>query len=149
MFRDARGHGIELWMIELLSFCTATFRKSLAKVTRPAVAPPLRTSILKTACCTSRPVSLLDTTLWKSSPETSAQHIHTSSIRLMERHKRCTTVEFWHGAQARDAICPSQAHLTTWPVQIARPARRWSRLEVKRTYPRHRWKTGLERPGCH
>src|SRR2546423_12339459 len=29
--RDARGQGIELWMIELLSFCTATFRKSLAK----------------------------------------------------------------------------------------------------------------------
>ena len=28
------------WMIELLSFCTATFRKSLAKVTRPAAAPP-------------------------------------------------------------------------------------------------------------
>jgi hypothetical protein len=31
----------------------------LAKVTRPAVAPPLRTSILKTACCTSRPVSFV------------------------------------------------------------------------------------------
>src|SRR4029077_20916213 len=30
-------------------------------------APPLRTSILKTACYTSRPVSLLDTTLWTSS----------------------------------------------------------------------------------
>jgi hypothetical protein len=74
-------------MIELLSFCTATFRKSLAKVTRPAAAPPLRTSILKTACCTSRPVSLLDTTLWTSSPETSAPHILTSSIRLMESHK--------------------------------------------------------------
>ena len=29
-------------MIELLSFCTAIFRKSLAKVTRPAAAPPLR-----------------------------------------------------------------------------------------------------------
>jgi hypothetical protein len=28
-------------------------------VTRPAVAPPLRTSILKTACCTSRPVSFV------------------------------------------------------------------------------------------
>ena len=54
-------------MIELLSFCTAIFRKSLAKVTRPAAAAPLRTSILKTACCTSRPVSLLDTTLWTSS----------------------------------------------------------------------------------
>ena len=52
---------------------------------------------------TSRPVSLLDTTLWKSSPETSAQHIHTSSIRLMERHKPCTTEGFWHGAQARKA----------------------------------------------
>src|SRR5580700_5202859 len=39
-------------MIELLSFCTATFRKSLAKVTRPAAAPQLRTSIPKTACCT-------------------------------------------------------------------------------------------------
>src|SRR6185369_1093592 len=36
--------------IKLLSFCTATFRKSLAKVTLPAVAPPLRTSILTTAC---------------------------------------------------------------------------------------------------
>jgi hypothetical protein len=47
-------------MIELLSFCTATFRKSLAKVTRPAAAPPFGTSILKTACCTFRPVSLLD-----------------------------------------------------------------------------------------
>jgi CreA protein len=67
--------------------------RNLAKVTRPAVAPPLRTSILKTARCTSRPVSLLDTTLWKSSPETSAQHIHTSSIRLMERHKPCTVPE--------------------------------------------------------
>jgi hypothetical protein len=63
-------------VIELLSFCTAIFRKSLAKVTRPAAAPPLRTSILKTACCTSRPVSLLDTTLWTSSPETSAIHPH-------------------------------------------------------------------------
>ena len=42
-------------MIELLSFCTATFRKSLAKVTRPAATPPLRTAMLKTACCTSRP----------------------------------------------------------------------------------------------
>ena len=60
VLRDARGQGIELWMIELLCFCTATFRKSLAKVTRPAAVPPLRTSILKTACCTSRPVSLLD-----------------------------------------------------------------------------------------
>src|SRR4029077_12425512 len=29
-----------------------------------------RTSILKTACCTSRPVFLLDTTLWTSSPQT-------------------------------------------------------------------------------
>ena len=28
-------------MIELLSFCTATFRKSLAKVTRPAAAPTI------------------------------------------------------------------------------------------------------------
>jgi SnoaL-like domain len=27
-------------VIELLSFCTGTFRKSLAKVTRPAAAPP-------------------------------------------------------------------------------------------------------------
>jgi hypothetical protein len=54
-------------MIELLSFCTATFRKSLAKVTLSAAAPPLRTSILKTACCTFRRVSLLDTTLWKIS----------------------------------------------------------------------------------
>jgi hypothetical protein len=77
-------------MIELLSFCTATFRKSLAKVTRPAAAPPLRTSILKTACCTSRPVSLLDTTLWTSSPVTSARHILSSSIRIMESHKPCT-----------------------------------------------------------
>ena len=49
------------------------------------------TSILKTACCTSRPVSLLDTTLWTSSPETSARHILTSSIRIMESHKPCTT----------------------------------------------------------
>ena len=63
-------------MIELLSFCTATFRKSLAKVTRPAAVPPLRTSTLKTACCMSRPVSLLDTTLWTSSPETRATHPH-------------------------------------------------------------------------
>jgi hypothetical protein len=38
---------MELWVIESLSFCTATFRKSLTKVTRPAGAPPLRTSILK------------------------------------------------------------------------------------------------------
>src|SRR6476660_7196073 len=90
-------------MIELLSCCTATFRKSLAKVTRPAAAPPLRTSILKTACYTSRPVSLLDATLWTSSPETSARHIPTSSIRLMEGHKPCTTEGFWHGAQARKA----------------------------------------------
>ena len=44
----ARGQGIERWVIELLSFCTAIFRKSLAKVTRPAAAPPLRTSTLKT-----------------------------------------------------------------------------------------------------
>src|SRR6185312_5824669 len=101
--RDARGQGIELWMIELLSFCTATFRKSLAKVTRPAATPPSRTSILKTACCTSRPVSLLDTTLWTSSPETSARHIPISSIRLTESHKPCTTGGFWHGAQARKA----------------------------------------------
>ena len=43
-----------------------------------AAAPPFRTSILKTACCTSRPVCLSDTTLWTSSPETSARHIHTS-----------------------------------------------------------------------
>src|SRR6476646_7964848 len=76
-----KRQGIELWKIELLRFCTATFRKSLAKVTRPAAAPPFRTSILKTACCTSRPVFLLDTTLWTSSPETCARHIHTSSIR--------------------------------------------------------------------
>ena len=62
----------------------------MAKVTRPAAAPPLRTSIPKTACCTSRPVSLLDTTLWTSSPETSARYIPTSSIRLMVSHKRCT-----------------------------------------------------------
>jgi hypothetical protein len=48
-------------------------------------------------------VSLLDTTLWTSSPETSARHIHTSSIRLMESHKPCTTGGFWHGAQARKA----------------------------------------------
>ena len=82
VLRDARGQGIQLWMIELLSFCTATFRKSLAKVTRPAAAPPLRTSIPKTACCTSRPVSLLDATLWTSSPETSARHIPTSSQAL-------------------------------------------------------------------
>ena len=56
-----------------------------------------------TACYTSRPVSLLDATLWTSSPETSARHIPTSSIRLMESHKPCTTGGFWHGAQARKA----------------------------------------------
>src|SRR6266568_3208137 len=83
-------------MIELLSFCTATFRK-------PAAAPPFKTSILKTACCTFHPVSLLDTTLWTSSPETSARHIHTSSIRPMESHKPCITGEFCHGAQAQKA----------------------------------------------
>ena len=33
-----------------------------------------------------RVVSLLDTTLWTSSPETSARHIPTSSIRLMVSH---------------------------------------------------------------
>ena len=42
-------------MIELLSFCTATFRKSLAKAMRLAAAPPFRTSILKIACCTFPP----------------------------------------------------------------------------------------------
>ena len=68
-----------------------------------AAAPPLRTSILKTACYTSRTVSLLDTTLWTSSPVTSARHIPTSSIRLMESHKPCTMEGFWHGAQARKA----------------------------------------------
>src|SRR5258708_2321772 len=86
---------LELWMIELLSFCAATFRKSLAKVTRPAAAPPFRTSILKTACCTSRPVSLLDTTLWTSSPETCARHIHTPdwmlSLFAMARSLRSTS----------------------------------------------------------
>src|ERR1700730_12769627 len=90
-------------MIELLSFCTATFRKSLAKVTRPAAAPPFGTSILNTPCCTLRPASLLDTTHWTSSLETSARHTHTSSIRPMESHKPCITGEFWHGAQARKA----------------------------------------------
>ena len=49
------------------------------------------------------PGSLLDTTLWTSSPETSARHIPTSSIRLMERHKLSTMRGFWHGAQARKA----------------------------------------------
>ena len=63
----------------IIELCTAISRKSLAKVTRPAAAPPLRTSIPKTACCTSRPVSLLDTTLWTSSPETSRD---TSLLRL-------------------------------------------------------------------
>jgi hypothetical protein len=38
-----------------------------------------------------------------SSPETSARHIHTSSIRLMESHKPSTTGGFWHGGQARKA----------------------------------------------
>jgi hypothetical protein len=49
------------------------------------------------------PVSLLDATLWTSSPETSARHTPTSSIRLVESHKPCTTGGFWHGAQARKA----------------------------------------------
>ena len=40
------------------------------------------------------PGVLLDTTLWTSSPETSARHIHTSSIRPMESHKPCITGEF-------------------------------------------------------
>ena len=87
-------------IIELLH---RNLQESLAKVTRPAAAPPFRTSILKTACCTSRPVCLSDTTLWTSSPETSARHIHTSSIRPMESHKPCITGEFEHGAQARKA----------------------------------------------
>ena len=46
-------------MIELLSFCAATFRKSLAKVTRPAAARPFGISILKTAWFTRRPACLL------------------------------------------------------------------------------------------
>jgi hypothetical protein len=35
--------------------------------------------------------------------ETSARHIPTSSIRLMESHEPCTTEGFSHGAQARKA----------------------------------------------
>ena len=38
----------------------------------PAAAPPSGTSIRKTACCTSRQASLLDTTLWTSSLESCA-----------------------------------------------------------------------------
>src|ERR1700720_2148690 len=90
-------------MIELLSFCIAIFRKSLAKVTQPAVASLFKNSILKIAYCTSNQVSLLDTTLSTSLPETFAQHIHISSIRLMESHKPCITAEFWHGVQAQKA----------------------------------------------
>jgi hypothetical protein len=89
-------------MIELLSFCTATFRKSLAKVTRPDRRAAIE-DFCTTACYTSRPVSLLDATLRTSSLESSARHIPTSSIRLMESHKPCTTGGFWHGAQARKA----------------------------------------------
>ena len=64
-------------MIELLSFCTATFRKSLAKVTRPAAALPLRTSILKTACCTSRLVSIVGRdALDKFAGDLRATHAH-------------------------------------------------------------------------
>ena len=43
----------------------------------------------KTVCCTYRPASLLGTTLWTSSLETSARRIHTSSIRPMDSHKPC------------------------------------------------------------
>jgi hypothetical protein len=63
-------------MIELLSFCTATFRKSLAKVTRPAAAPPLRTSILRTACCTSRLVFVGHDALDKFAGDLRATHPH-------------------------------------------------------------------------
>ena len=57
----------------------------------------------KTVCCTYRPASLLGTTLWTSSLETSARRIHTSSIRPMDSHKPCITGEFWRGARARKA----------------------------------------------
>src|ERR1700720_1667536 len=48
-------------------------------------------------CYTPRPVSLLDTTLWTSSPETSARHIPTSSIRHMESHKPCRILAWGSG----------------------------------------------------
>src|SRR6516225_9563508 len=63
-------------MIELLSFCTATFRKSLAKMTRPAAAPPSRISTLKTARFTPHPVPLSDTTLDKFTGDLRATHPH-------------------------------------------------------------------------
>ena len=75
--RRHKRRGTGQWRSELLSFCTATFRTFLAKATRPAAAPPSGTSIRKTACCTSRPVSWLDTTLSTSSPESCARHIRT------------------------------------------------------------------------
>ena len=61
-------------MIELLKFCTAIFKKSLAKVTRPAAAPPFMISILKIACCTSRPVFVGRDALDKFAADLRAAH---------------------------------------------------------------------------
>jgi hypothetical protein len=63
-------------VIELLSSYTTTFRKSLAKVTQPAGAPPLRTSILKTACYTSHGVFVGHDALDKFAGDLRATHPH-------------------------------------------------------------------------
>src|SRR5262249_35725036 len=71
-----RGRGMERWMIELSSFCTAIFRRSSAKATLAVAAPPLRTSVLKTVCCASHPVYLSDTTRHKFAGDLRATHPH-------------------------------------------------------------------------
>ena len=73
--RDARGQGIEPWVIELLSFCTATFRKSLAKVTRRAAAPPSDGARSKSASShIGRSLPLEKTSIRNKRPKSVSKH---------------------------------------------------------------------------
>src|SRR5690242_11120311 len=112
-----RNRTMEKRIIELLH---RNLQEVFGEGDAAAAAPPFGTCILKTACCTSRPVPLLDTMLWTSLPESCARHIHTSSIRTMASHKPCITREFWHGAQARKASPPT---IPDWMSSLCATAR--------------------------